>query len=219
MKSQHILIALLTLILAACAPGTSIPTATLIPVATSTPLLPTPTATLHVTSTIAFPTPSPLPTQRVFAVITPDQIQMERWDEYEDALATTLFPPEYIPQSPNQFLCEWEILGRSEQEIYVWATCMSIFPAGSDGYPYHGEIPAVIHIGANGAVQSVEIPRGGSEYASDIRRMFPPSAQERYFDKLIPFQELTDHLRWRRDHPDVPPLIVLSAMPTATLTP
>ena len=214
MKTGQLLIILLALVLAACAPGTSTPTEIPIPAATSTPFPPTLTSTLQATPTTVFPTPSPLPTQRVVAVITPDQIQMERWDEYEDALATILFPPEYIPQSPNQFLCEWEILGRSEQEIYVWATCMSIFPAGSDGYPYHGEIPAVIHIGANGAVQSVQIPRGGSEYASDIRRMFPPSAQERYFDKLIPFQELTDHLRWRRDHPDVPPLIVLSATPT-----
>jgi len=160
-------------------------------------------------------TPSPLPTQPTIPIITPDPIQVERWKEYEDALAIALFPPKYIPQSPSEFLCEWEILGRSDQEVYVWAVCMSIFSAGvNSGLPYHAEIPAVIHIGADGVVQNVEIPGGGSSYASDIRRMFPPEAQEKYFEGLIHFQELRDHLRWRREHPEEPPLIVLSATPT-----
>jgi len=139
---------------------------------------------------------------------------MERWKEYEDALATALFPPKYIPQSPSEFLCEWEILGRADQEVYVWAVCMSIFSAGvNTGLPYGGSIPAVIHIGIDGTVQSVEIPGGGTDYASDIRRMFPLDAQERIFGHLINFQELTDHLSWRRENPEELPLIVLSATP------
>jgi hypothetical protein len=91
---------------------------------------------------------------------------------------------------------------------------MSIFPVGSRGLPYHAEMPSVIYVGTDGTVQSVEVPRGGTHYASDIREMFPTAAQERYFGKLIPFQELTDHLRWRREHPEELPLIVLSATPT-----
>jgi hypothetical protein len=59
----------------------------------------------------------------------------------------------------------------------------------------------------------VEVPGGGSNYASDIRQMFPPEAQEKYFDGLIQFQELTDHLSWRREHPEEPPLIVLEVTP------
>jgi hypothetical protein len=58
----------------------------------------------------------------------------------------------------------------------------------------------------------VEIP--GIHYADDIRQMFPTDAQERYFDGLIHFQELTDHVRWRREHPEEPPLIILNATPT-----
>lgn len=180
-----------------------------------------PKATLPPPATSIPPTdfPTPLPTQPIIPMITPDLIQMEKWTEYQTALATALFSPKYIPQSPGEFLCEWEILGQSDQEVYVWAVCMSIFSAGSNGLPYHGEMPVVIHIGEDGSVQRVEIPRGGTHYASDIREMFPPAAQERYFGKLIPFRELTDHLRWRRTHPEEPPLIVLSAMSTTTPTP
>jgi len=143
-------------------------------------------------------------------MITPDFIQVERWKEYEDALARALFPSSFIP---GEFLCEWEILGQTDQEVYVWAVCMSAFLVGNSGLYYHAEMPTVIYIGADGSVQSVEIPGGGSSYATDIRRMFPPDAAEKYFNRLIHFQELTDHLRWRREHPDELPLIVLSATP------
>jgi len=179
-----------------------------LPVPTSVSPMPLPTPTFIPI------TPSPLPTQPIILVITPDPIQVERWKEYETALATSLFPSSFIP---GEFLCEWEILGRSDQEIYVWAVCMSIFSVFSVGdtkLPYHAGIPAVIHIGTDGVVQNVEIPGGGSSYASDIRRMFPPEAQEKYFGGLIHFQELTDHLNWRREHPEEPPLIVFSPTPT-----
>ena len=152
-------------------------------------------------------TPSPLPTQPIISMITPDSIQVERWMEYESALAGTIL------KNVESVLCEWEILGRSDQEVYVWAVCTSTFSIGNSGLFYIAEMPAVIHIGVDGAVQSVEIPGAGTQYASDIRRMFPLDAQEKYFSKLINFQELTDHLKWRREHPEEPPLIVLSATP------
>jgi hypothetical protein len=192
--------------LVACGKQTiALPTETPVPTAVSP--TPIPTSTLIPATDIS----TPLPTQPIIPMITPDPIQVERWKEYEAALAKALFPSSFIP---SEFLCEWEILGRSDQEVYVWTVCMSIFSVGSRGLPYHGEMPAVIHIGTDGTVQSVEIPGGGTSYASDIRRMFPLYAQERYFGKLIPFQELTDHLNWRREHPEEPPLVILSATPT-----
>jgi hypothetical protein len=168
--------------------------------------LPTPTPTPVIIA------PTPFSTQTIIpAAITADPIQIERWKEYENALAKALFPSSFIP---DEFLCEWEILGRSDQEVYMWTVCMSIFPVESTGLPYHGEMPAAIHIEADGSVQSVEIPGGGTHYAADIRRMFPAYAAEKYFDWLIHAQELTDHLNWRREHPEEPPLIVLSTTPT-----
>lgn len=180
-----------------------------LPSETSTPtaLPPTPVLTSTLIHPIIAPSPLPLQTQPIIPAITADSIQVERWKEYEAALAKALFPSSFIP---GKFLCEWEILGRSDLEVYVWTVCMSIFSVGSAGLPYHGSIPAVIHIQADGSVQSVEIPRAGTNYASDIRQMFPPDAQERYFEGLMHVQELTDHLNWRREHPEEPPLIVLN---------
>ncbi len=163
---------------------------------------PTPTSTLMPTTI----NPSPLPTQPIIPFITPDHVQVERWKDYEAALAGVLL------KGVEPVLCEWELLGRSDQEMYVWAVCMSTFSVESTGLPYYAEMPAVIHIGTDGTIQSVEIP--GAHYATDIRRMFPPDAQERYFNRLIHFQELTDHLRWRMEHLREPPLIVISATQT-----
>lgn len=148
-------------------------------------------------------TPSPLPTQPTIPIITPDPIQVERWKEYQTALAKSFLS--YLP--PEEVICEWEILGQSDQVIYVWAICMGTIGIGTLADP------AVIHIGIDGSVQSVEIPGGGMRYAADIREMFAPDAQEKYFGRLIHFQELTDHLQWRREHLEEPPLIVLSATP------
>ena len=173
-------------------PPTSVPTSTSIPLIISPTLIPLQTPTIH-------------------PAITADSIQLERWQEYEDALSKALFPSSFVA---DQFLCEWEILGRSNQEVYVWTVCMTIASDASTGRPsLHSTMPVVIHIQAAGSVQSVEIPGGGTHYAADIRRMFPADAAEKYFDGLIHFQELTDHLNWRREHPEEPPLIVLSATP------
>lgn len=199
----------LFVILAACAP---ISTGT--HVVAYTPISPTEISTFTQESTPVIIAPTSMPPQPIISMITPDPTQVKDWKGYEAALAIALFPPKNNPQSPDEFVCEWEILGQSNQEVYVWTVCMSIFSVGSAGLPYHIEMPAVIYIGANGTVQSVEIPRGGSHYASDIHRMFPKDAQEKYFGKLIHFQELTDHLRWRREHPEEPPLIIIGIAPT-----
>ncbi len=172
-------------------------------------LLATPTAT------VVYPTPSPFPTLVPFPIFTPDAVQVERWKEYENALAKALVRSSFIP---DQFLCEWEILGRSAQETYVWMICASIFST-----EVVGDTLAVIHIGTDGTVQSVETPawplEGGVNWGANIRRMFPLYVQERYFSGLIHFQELNDHLRWRHEHPEEPPLIILSTTPTVTPTP
>ncbi len=182
-----------------------------LPADTSVPVVVSPTPLPTFTLLPATVIPSPLQTQPINPAITADSIQIERWQEYEDALAKALF---LSSLNDYEFLCEWEILGQSDQEIYVWTVCMSISSVGSAGLPFHSTMPVVIHTQADGSVESVEIPRGGTHYAADIRQMFPADAAEKYFDGLIHFQELTDHLNWRREHPEEPPLIVLSTTPT-----
>jgi len=132
---------------------------------------------------------------------------MERWNEYEEALAQAFFKGYFQPEA---VACEWVILGQAVQEIYVWGYCSGTYSAGPSG----GSIPAVIHLDAAGSVQSAEIPGSGTAYGEDIRRMFPPDLQQRIFDHSISLQEMDDRLRWRRCHPDEPPLIILNSLST-----
>ena len=171
---------------------------------------PIPTSTLIPVTDIS----TPLPTEPVAPLITPDPIQVERWREYEDALAKAFFKS-YL--QPEEVVCEWVILGSGIQEVYVWAHCAGIYSA----FPSQASIPSVIHLGIDGSVQNVEIPGSGTAYATSIRRMFPPDVQEIIFGRVsTPFsQERADRLRWRRGHPDEPPWIVFSTLTTQPTQP
>ena len=166
---------------------------------------PAPTSTLAATPTIYFDIPTPMPTEPIFPFITPDAFQVQRWQEYEDALVRTILSY----RLPEEVVCEWEILGQTTQEVYVYTYCADLYSVG----PSQASIPALIHIGEDGSVQNVEIPGAGSSYGPDIKRLFPTSIQERIFGGSINFKEMGDRLRWRRGHPNDPPFIVLSSQP------
>ena len=188
MKAQTIIITLLAFILVACTPAV-----TLVPTEMSPPTTLTPTAKV-----IATVTPSPMPARPTFAVITPDAVQVERWREYQSALANS-----FSFSLSELALCEWDILGQTNQEVYVWAVCENL--GGSSV-----SAPAVIHLGANGSIQNVENPK---HWNSDIPRMFPTEIQEKFdYYRFGRANELLAHIAWRRMHPDEPPL-----MPAATL--
>jgi len=199
-KSKHFLLIVaivITLLLIVSNLATPIPASTFIPA--SLTLSPTLNA-----SPWPVATGSPVPTLAVF--MTPDSAEVKRWKEYEDALAKAVFPPGTILKhaNPGKFLCEWEFLGQTDQKVYVWAVCMSTLSL------YNSETLAVIHIDMDGGIQRVEIP-GLEGYGPDIRKLFPLDVQKMYFDKLIDFRRLSDHLRMRITHPEEPPLI---AVPT-----
>jgi hypothetical protein len=143
------------------------------------------------------------PTQPVIPWITPDSIQMERWKEYQTVLAKDFLS--YLPS--EQVICEWELLGRTGNEIYVWAICAEARGVGSV------EGLAVIYIDEAGSVYNAVTE--GIGLPSHVQRMFPLDVQKRYFGGLIHFQELVDHLRWRQRHQEEPPLIVLSVTPSS----
>lgn len=160
-------------------------------------------------ATPIYPTPSPFPTQPPISIFTPDAIQIERWREYQTELAKKLvskFPVDIV-------LCEWDILGQSEQEVYVWAVC------AAPGYV--ASKPAVIYFKTDGAIQDVEIAVYGSTWDSDIQRLFPEDVQEKIASGIFLQRsaELKNHIEWRRTHLEEPPLIILSAVPALTPTP
>lgn len=201
MKAQTIII-LLVIILVACTPAV-----TLVPTEMSPPKKLTPTAEV-----IATVTPSPMPAQPTFAAITPDTIQVERWKEYQAELAKAITCdsghgcPDY-----EHALCEWDILGQSDQVVYVWAMCETLHAGNRK--------PAVIHLKVDGSIQNVKVPVGSS-WASDVLGLFPAYVREKidlYYSPSCPYcgrpEVLRTQLQYRQTHPEEPPLIVLSATP------
>ena len=73
-------------------------------------------------------------------------------------------------------LCEWEVWGEAEQEIYLWAICQSAEGAGCSA-------PAVVRVAQDESgvwrVREVETPRDGTLYGEDVRALFPPDVQRR----------------------------------------
>jgi hypothetical protein len=206
---------ILFVFLAACG-NQRIASSTDTPMPTVLPPTPVPSTVVPTsTSPPATAIPTPSPAGPVFPVITPDAMQIERWNEYEEALAKAFFKSYF---QPEEVVCEWEILGQAEREVYVWAYCSGIYSAGASA----GSIPAVIHLGADGSVQSAEIPGSGTAYGLDIQRMFPPDLHQRIFDHLVSLEAMNDRSRWRRGHPDEPPLVILNsltAQPTQPVIP
>ncbi len=182
-----------------------LPTATAIPIVVSPTMIPT--FILPPVTILATPLPT-LPVTPPF--ITPDAIQTARWKEYEAILAKSLG---FLPQ---ETLCEWDILGTSEQILYIWVVCENTIPFGttSKGIKMYSSssTPALIHIEKDRSVHSVEIPAPG---ISDYKRMFPTYVQEKFeFYRFGRAKELSNHIEWRRTHPEEPPLIVLGATST-----
>lgn len=198
MKTR-ILITFLAVTLAACAPvAAPAQNETPVPAAAVTPS--PPTAIVDVSP------PSPIPTQPIIPLITPDAIQVERWKEYQTALAKSIFPND----PPEWFLCEWKILGRSGLKMYVWAVCGVGQRIGS--------VPVVIHLNTDESIQNVERPKNWN--IETIHQMFPEDVRNKfYFMEAGEAQKMAEHLEWRWAHLGEPPLIILSATPVITPTP
>lgn len=145
--------------------------------------------------------------------IPSDPAQLEKWEEYESALAEKL-----MPQYPHdKVLCEWELMERSEQKINVWAMCLTTITSPEIGNHYFpaASVPAVIHLDTGGAVQSVEIPEYGENYIADFWKLVPNTI----WNQSPNVSAMEKHLHWRRTHPAEPPLVVLNAIAILNATP
>lgn len=229
-------ITFLAVILAACAPAAT-PAPTETPLSTFTPVPPTTAPTFD----FALVPATPISTQPPFVpAITPDTIQVERWKEYQTELAKALFV--YNPVFPQQrfdsdvykgAICEWDILGRSNWEMYLWVACIS-----ADSLSLRTN-PAVVFLEANGVIREIKTSlilgyEQNSQRAIYDLILFPMDVQEKlcvsylgYFvakcddRKVQPGREdtLVTHLKYRQYHTNEPPLVVLSTIPTATPMP
>lgn len=157
---------------------------------TTTPTIVPPGHAVNTATETALPT----------ATVTP------RWKTYQTALVNAFLPQGYSG------VCEWTILGKSSEEVYVWALCRS----GSTGPAMSA--PAVIVLDPNGDIQRVEVPSDGAAYSRDVRRLFPPDIQE----KIFAFYRTTslhaalgskEYFDKRFSNPDLPPRIVTLGTP------
>jgi len=228
-----IFIVFLAAVLAACAPAQltteDIQNTAIAMVQTAVVLtqaaLPTatfPPSTFTPTATIVYPTPSPLPTQPPPPIFTPDAIQVERWREYQMELAKALlsgYSPAlgYDPDLYKSALCEWDILGRSGQEVYVWAFCAAL------GGEENGSFPTVIYLEADGSIRNMSV--AGYKGSSFNLELFPADVREKcglytgdsLFNGRI--KEMINHIDYRKTHPEEPPMSVLSTIPIVTPAP
>jgi hypothetical protein len=169
------------------------------PYASLTPITLTPMPSS--TSTLAPPAAT-----QVYIAVTASPEQLARWQEYERALAARLL----FLHEPEDILCEWEILGESFSKIYVWAICLGLPPEGrSEEYAPVASIPVVIHLGLDGSLVSVELPRDNDRsYGEGIREIFPKDVQQIISDRSMNIVAMAEHAKLRRTNPG-PPLIVL----------
>ncbi len=253
-KPRYILI-VLVVFLAACGqvipPATqtnSIPPSAWTAVALTQTAMPTATPTNIPTALPAeTTTPTLIPTFPSPPILTPDAIQVERWKEYQTEMAKALFlnvPNDWIGTDPEahkdvNVICEWDILGRSGEELYVWAECIS----GDE--LYLAQNPSVIYLAQDGSIKKVHVAEEWTDSRTQLAaydlHLFPIDVQEKlcsyYFFGTVPqcgdivsgygnpggqtprVEVLISHLKYRRIHMDVPPLVILSAIPAVSPTP
>ncbi len=134
------------------------------PFLTSTPIPPTviATPTRHSANT---PTSTP----------SPQENAQPRWKQYDLALVKA-----FVPSGSGH--CIWKILGKQEEEVYVWAYCISTTVYDRSRV----SAPAVIRLSPNGEIEEVKIPREGIHWSDSIRKLFPPEVQVKIFDSHKP---------------------------------
>jgi len=214
--------ALLVVTLTACAPApptTDIQSTAFAIVQTGVALtqtaMPTHTPTFTPTATpTALPTFSPVPTA-VRPIFTPDAIQLERWQEYQSKLAKALL------NSSTGAICEWDILGRSALEVYVWAICGST-GGGDDG-------AAAIYLNTDGSIQKIKTPRywmgDRGIVMSNENELFPADVIRKLGLYHVEYpntgrpEEMRLYLNYRLANPGTLPWVVLLGTPTGTPMP
>ena len=144
--------------------------------------------------------------------VTPYPAMFAHWKKFEAALTAKLL--EWVP--PDKRLCEWVLLGVSETAPmqYIWVVCME--QPKPDGLFAVVSIPVRVHLDSDGNVKKLEIPGPGANYGPSIRQLFPKDVQEKIFNfqAWLDVEQLKAHLIYRFEHPETPPLIVLSTTPT-----
>ncbi len=122
------------------------------------------------------------------------------WRDYETALVRAI-----LPVTLANGVCDWQVLGHTGQEVYVWAFCAAHQPEADITA---ASVPAVLALADDGHTVTARIPRDGTYYPDDVRALFPADVQQMVFDR--PSTEmparLAQHARHRLILSTLPPL-------------
>jgi hypothetical protein len=141
------------------------------------------------------------PTIAATPAVSPAAKDNPRWVIYEKALSKAVI-------NKDDGLCEWEILGISGSEVYVWVLCKARDWPGTPG-----SVPAVIHLAKDGEIKGVNLPRDGNYFPKDIRTMFPSEVQTKIFHRdFVHCCTSEDHIKTRMIT-NGPPMSVIMGTP------
>jgi hypothetical protein len=145
----------------------------------------------------------------VLATLHADLTRAPLWRKYEYALAAAMLGPDSYPsRTLGNSLCEWEIYGRTQDKVYVYALCQD---ATSD-QGSAASAPAVVHLNPDGSIGPVDLPQDGSNYGPSIQAMFPRDLWDKVMHGTPTFtfdaQAAMEHIVSRRPYPGTPPKIV-----------
>ncbi len=187
-----LLVSLLTLGACAPLPGPAVELTPNLQPAAPAPLV-TPTAAPEAVATA-------VSAQTAGDLLPPANGVTHTWRDYEIALVRAI-----LPATLANGVCDWEVLGHSGQEVYVWAFCAAQQP-GADIAA--ASVPAVLSLADDGHTVTARIPRDGSYYPGDVQALFPVAVQQMVFDR--PSSEtparLAQHARRRLTLSTLPPL-------------
>src|SRR3990172_1333336 len=128
--------------------------------------------------------------------VTPPSTPVTNWGATESAISNAVL-------GTSAGKCEWEVLGWFEQERYIWAFCQS----GPGVDAIGASQPALVRVNANGLIQSITLPDEGNDFSVSVRRLFPPSVQEKIFAQDFDLYAAVSHLEARWRNPTLPPEI------------
>ncbi len=180
MKNKIFALLIMSIMLSACVPERAIISTNIVAPSAETPI----------PSVAPIPFPTPL-------ADTP------RWVLYERALSYIfLGPPEKtLPDmSVDHGLCEWEILGQKENEVYIYALCLANNVIGTAT-----SAPAVIRLGEDGTILEIEMPDEGF---GNLKELFPKEILARILNNESLADTAWDRIQLRRKDTSIMPLIV-----------
>lgn len=144
----------------------------------------TPTNPAAPTATLTAPSASPTPLT-------------QPWSEFERMLSARL-------ALSAQGKCEWEVYGWQENEVYLWALCLSAPMPNATG----ASLAVALTLDEEGSIVDFQQPSDGSLYAPSIQKIFPPEVQKKIFAHQFDARAAQARIEKRWLDPSLPPLIV-----------